>query len=96
MNMTKWLSCLTIAAILGCAVPQARASQNEPVAIISDLVLVRPAGLVATVVGSAFFVVSLPFAALSKSTKATARTLVEKPYRTTFVRTLGDLDSISE
>jgi len=46
----------------------------------------------ATVVGSAVFVVTLPFAALSKSVKSTAHALVVVPAEATFSRPLGDFD----
>jgi hypothetical protein len=93
---SKWASYLLVGVMLACTVPQAGATQDEPVAVVADAVLVRPACLAATVIGSAFFVVSLPFAALSKSTRSTARALVVKPFNATFTRPLGDLDSIGE
>ena len=60
----------------------------------TDALVIRPACLVATVVGSAFFVVSLPVAALSKSVKKTANALVVKPANATFTRPLGDMDAL--
>jgi hypothetical protein len=54
----------------------------------------RPACFVATVVGSAIFVVALPFAAMSKSTKKTADALVVKPAKATFSRPLGEFEEL--
>ncbi len=57
-----------------------------------DLVLLRPLGLVATVVGTAFFVVSLPFSALGGNTGEAAKKLVVEPAKYTFSRPLGAED----
>ncbi len=62
----------------------------------ADALVVRPACLVATVVGSAVFVVALPWAAASKSVKKTASTLIVKPANATFTRPLGDMDALKE
>ena len=67
---------------------------GSPEAMIADTLIVRPACFVATVIGTAFFVVSLPFAALSKSVDKTAETLVLKPARATFTRPLGEFGEL--
>lgn len=61
-------------------------------AMAVDLVLIRPASLVATVVGTVFFVVSLPFSILGGNTDDAGRNLVLKPAKTTFIRPLGEFD----
>jgi len=92
---TKLLTTLCVLAI-GCATPSFAAEDPDPFNVVADVVLVRPACLVATVIGSAFFVVALPIAAISKSVKTTARALVVKPARATFTRPLGDMDTIGD
>lgn len=67
---------------------------GDPGSIVVDTVLVRPACFVATVFGSAFFVISLPFAAASKSVHHSANALVVGPAEATFTRPLGDLDAL--
>lgn len=67
-----------------------------PLTVATDAVVIRPACLVATVLGSAIFVVSLPVAAISKSVKKTADTLVAKPAKATFTRPLGDMDALMD
>jgi hypothetical protein len=62
----------------------------------ADALVVRPACLVATVVGSAVFVVALPWAAASKSIKKTANSLVLKPANATFTRPLGDMEALKD
>ena len=59
-------------------------------AMSADLLLIRPLSLVATVVGTAVFVVSLPFSLLGQNTEDAAQQLVVRPGEYTFVRPLGD------
>jgi hypothetical protein len=68
----------------------ALAQIDEGLITIGDLAVSRPVGIVVTVVGSALFVVSLPFALTSGSVKETADVLVGQPFRFTFTRPLGD------
>ncbi|TQV82535.1 hypothetical protein FKG94_07320 [Exilibacterium tricleocarpae] len=58
-------------------------------AMATDLVIVRPVMLGITVVGSALWLVSLPFSAAGGNVKQAADTLVIGPGKTTFVRCLG-------
>ncbi len=58
-------------------------------AMAGDLVVARPVGLVMTVLGTAAFVVSLPFTLLAGSVGEAADTLMIGPAKTTFVRCLG-------
>lgn len=55
----------------------------------TDLLLVRPVLLATTVVGSAIWLVSLPFSAAGGNMKQAADTLVIGPGEATFVRCLG-------
>jgi hypothetical protein len=57
-----------------------------------DLVLMRPLGLVGTVIGIGVFVVSTPFCALAWNCVDPARRLILEPAKFTFTRELGDLD----
>jgi len=59
-------------------------------AMVIDFVLVRPVAIVALVLGSAFFVVTLPFSAIGGNVKAAAKNLVVKPAKFSFVRPLGE------
>jgi hypothetical protein len=59
-------------------------------AMAADTVLLRPLGLVSTVLGSALFVVSLPFSLLGGNTGDAAQKLVVDPAKYTFNRPLGD------
>ncbi len=69
---------------------QAFAELDDGFIIIMDTAVARPVGLVALVVGSAFFIVAMPFAATSGSLNTTADKLIAEPFRFTFTRPLGD------
>tara|TARA_R110001592_G_scaffold62142_4_gene189921 strand:- start:30141 stop:30500 length:360 start_codon:yes stop_codon:yes gene_type:complete len=58
-------------------------------AMTGDAFFVRPVMMVVTVVGTAIFIVSSPFAALGGNIGESFEQLVEKPFETTFVRCLG-------
>ena len=62
-------------------------------AIIADGLLMRPGGIVATVLGTAVFVVTLPFSIPTRSVDKAAQKLIVDPARFTFVRPLGQIDS---
>lgn len=58
-------------------------------AAATDLLVARPGGVAATVLGAAIFVVGLPFTLISGSTEQAAQTLVVQPANYTFSRPLG-------
>ena len=62
-------------------------------AMVADGLLLRPGGVIATLVGSAVFVVTLPFSIPTKSVEKAAQKLVVDPARYTFVRPLGQIES---
>lgn len=66
-------------------------TEDEPryFRMIGDLLIARPLLLVATGIGTAIFLVSLPFSALGGNVKEAANTLVVGPARQTFTRCLG-------
>ena len=61
-------------------------------AMMFDLVVLRPLGLVGLAVGTAFFIVSLPFSLLGGNTGEAAQKLVAEPAKYTFTRPLGAED----
>jgi hypothetical protein len=58
--------------------------------MVVDVVVMRPLGLAATIVGTVLTVVALPFTIPSGSVEASARELIVKPAEYTFQRPLGD------
>jgi hypothetical protein len=58
-------------------------------AMVFDGIIVRPITLVATVIGTALWIVTLPFSALGGNAGDAAETLVLEPAAATFLRCLG-------
>ncbi|MGD0260565.1 MAG: hypothetical protein ABSD29_12165 [Verrucomicrobiota bacterium] len=93
----KLLTAICVLAVcLGSVASSAASDNSGPLTVATDAVVIRPACLAATVIGSAVFVVALPVAAISKSVKKTANTLVVKPANATFTRPLGDMDALMD
>lgn len=59
--------------------------------MVIDGFVARPLGLGATVVGTAIWIVTLPFSALGGNVSEATDRLIVDPARFTFVRPLGDL-----
>lgn len=81
---------MTFAGAAGAAV----IGEDEQVTagkMAADALIVRPLGIVATVVGSVLFVVSLPFSALGGNINEVGQRLVVDPAVFTFKRPVGDL-----
>jgi len=91
---TKLLTALCALALLCTATPAS--ADDKSLDVVADVSLVRPGCLVATVGGTALFVLILPFAAASRSVKKTAHTLVTTPARATFTRPIGEFNSLED
>ena len=92
--MKKRAVSIVCALAIGLASTSSALATGDPGAIVVDTIMVRPACLIATMLGSAFFVVSLPFAAASKSVHRSANALIVTPAEATFTRPLGDMDAL--
>lgn len=70
---------------------QAEVEEANPSAgsMTYDLLVMRPLGAVATVLGSAVFVLSIPFTAISDTIPTATEKLVTDPYHFTVTRPLG-------
>ena len=66
------------------------AEEPEGAEMIYDALIVRPIGMIATAVGSIFFVLSLPFSVAGDNVDSASEELVKKPARYTFKRPLGE------
>ena len=62
-------------------------------AMMFDLAVVRPVGIVATAIGCVFFIVSSPFSALGGNIDTAGEKLVKDPVAYTFKRPLGEFES---
>jgi hypothetical protein len=91
---------ICVLALVLASAPRCEASDHstsaDPGEVVADIIVVRPACFVATVLGSVLFVISLPVAATSKSVHRTAHALVVQPAQATFTRPLGDMGALTE
>lgn len=89
----KRFQVLLLAAALAVAPMAAQAKDvNEKPgfgAMVGDLLIARPLGLVVFAVGTATFVATLPFSLLGGNTMEAGKTLMVKPAEEVFVRCLG-------
>ncbi len=97
MNGLKTLiTSLSLAMFLAVTLPGvAHADERgneigDDVAIVFDLLVLRPVGLVATIAGTLVFVGSLPISIPTGSFKKSFNALMARPAIYTFWRTLGE------
>ena len=89
---------IAVAALAFCAAVPASEEPPEPDTaptgeqMAVDLIVVRPLSLAGTVLGTAIYIVALPFNALTLNFKDPARRLILEPAKYTFVRPLGELE----
>ncbi len=89
--MATVLVCTT-AGFSALAQDQELKDDPTPEGMIVDFVLLRPLGIVATAVGTVFFIVSLPFSVPTGSAGKAFHKLVGEPASFTFARPLGQVD----
>jgi hypothetical protein len=85
--------------VITTVTPSALAAIQDPRSEVSgagmafDLVILRPLGIVTTVIGCGFFVISLPFTVWTEERiSQSGSSFVGEPASYTFVRPLGDLN----
>ena len=90
--LTTALKAIIVASLLSfSAIGHANTLDENPsaLAMTTDALLVRPVLLATTIVGSAVYLVSLPFSLLGGNTAEAGEVLVAGPARATFMRCLG-------
>ena len=85
------ISCLFLASVIGHASAAIPEERPEGFAMVID-VPVRVVGIGLIVIGTAVFIVSLPFALTSGSTGDAWTGLIVDPFEFTFTRPLGKFD----
>ena len=91
MVFTLALGSLSIPAAASAGEPHDFGANPRGGYVLLDSFLLRPLMLVGTVVGTATFLVTLPFSAMGGNVSEAAETLVIEPAQYTFVRPLGDI-----
>ena len=96
MKIITGASRAAVALVIGCLMLPQMLWAQEAVdespnewAMVGDLLVARPIGVVLTVGGAAVWLVSLPFTLLSGHASEAAGTLIGGPVETTFMRCLG-------
>lgn len=86
------LIAVTLVCLGGNAMAMNAQDQGDPSAgaMVADLILGRPLGIAAIILGSVTFVISSPFSALGGNFSVAADKLVVEPVVFTFKRPLGD------
>jgi hypothetical protein len=94
-----FLSFLAFSLVMGCLSSTGWAedkwAKDDPVGqgwSVVDLIIARPIGVVAGIVGTAIFVVSLPFTVPTGGVKEAADIFIFKPFQFSFTREFPDDD----
>lgn len=93
-------ACIALSLALTCVLASPVRAADESViddapsaeAMTFDLFIMRPLSLVGTVVGTAIYIVALPFNLITLNLAEPGRRLVVEPAKYTFTRDLGDLE----
>ena len=87
------LSVFLLTATVSPALAQDSEADSDITAasMIGDLFVLRPLGLAATILGTAFFFVTLPITAAAGNTEVAGEKFVKEPGKFTFNRPLGKL-----
>jgi hypothetical protein len=84
-----------VVILISSSVPALAEDGADAPVMIVDVFIARPVGLATTDIGTAAFIVALPFAIPSGSVKPVGRELVAAPFKFTFRRPVGDFSFIS-
>jgi len=91
-KFSRMLTAVTLSVALVApqiTVAQEVAEEPSALAMAGDALIARPFGVVFTVVGTALFLVTLPFTAAGGNVGEAGKELVVGPAKATFVRCLG-------
>lgn len=87
--MVLLLVFMIFSSSMAFAVDEANRREASGPEMILDVLVLRPCGIAATVVGTGFFIIALPFTAPTGSVKHAAQKLVVDPFVFTFMRPVG-------
>ncbi|OGP86800.1 MAG: hypothetical protein A2156_12915 [Deltaproteobacteria bacterium RBG_16_48_10] len=91
--MKKLLVILLTLALVGvtlCVEGQAQTRTPDDELTMIDLLLARPLGVAAGIVGTGFFIISLPFTIPAKSVDKAAKMFISDPFHFSFSRPFPD------
>jgi hypothetical protein len=92
----SFASAAAVSAVREASVLDLRKQEPRAETMILDLLVLRPFGLIGTAIGTAAFIVSLPFSLPTKSADEAAQKLVVDPAKFTFARPLGRVEGFTD
>ncbi len=69
------------------------ATDTSATSVITDMILLRPVGIASLGVGTAMYIVALPFSLITRSHGTTFKVLVKEPFEFVFIRPVGETGS---
>ncbi len=90
--ISVWIGIIFLASLLVTPLAVAEPREPSPDEVAADLLLVRPFALSSIIVGSAIYIVTLPFTIPTGNLGLAGRKLVVEPVKYTFSKPLGQLD----
>ena len=88
--MMKKILILILSCMVLVQATSAFADPDDAFVAAADTVVARPLGIVSIIVGTAAFIVTIPFALTSGTMEESADTLIGEPFRFTFERPVGE------
>ena len=85
-----------VSLMAGCGSTKQHAARSASSEDMMLEALVRPLSLISTIGGSAIYVVTSPFSLASGNNQEARRLLVDKPFKATFSRKMGDFQELKE
>jgi hypothetical protein len=88
-----WIGILFLASLSVTPLSAEETQEPSPDEVAADLLFVRPVAFSAIIVGSAIYIISLPFTFPTGNVNLAGRKLVVEPWKHTFSKPLGELDT---
>lgn len=91
--ISVWIGIMFLASLSVMPLSAAEKKEPSPDEVAADLLFIRPVAFSSVIVGAAIFVVSLPFTLPTGNLNQAGRKLVIEPWKYTFSKPLGDLET---
>ncbi len=91
--ISVWIGIIFLASLSVSPLSAAETEEPSPDEVAADLLFIRPIAFSAIIVGSAIYIVSLPFTLPTGNVKLAGKKLVLEPWKHTFSKPLGELDT---
>jgi hypothetical protein len=88
-----WIGMIFLASLSVTPLSAAEPREPSPDEVAADLLFVRPVALSSIIVGSAIYIITLPFTIPTGNLGLAGRKLVVEPVKYTFSKPLGQLDT---